>query len=152
MLNTPPQPDISFLRTKRFWSCWAVPGLLLALWVEGMLFSQSIWVGIGKPGAMEPYHLSMQGGTIRLSHRDRGFRSTSRLGDCRLVFADPEFKWNPRLVLLPHVYFDHWFDAELEYETPGWTLTLPLWLPLILWLLIAHLWSRHLRRKQAVLP
>ncbi len=151
MRDAPPQPKISFLRTKRFWFRWAAPGVLLALWVEGMLFSQSIWLGVGKPRAMEYYHLKMQGGTIRLSHPNRMSRSISRLGDFRLNLTDPEFKWNPGLILLPHFYFDHWFAGEMEIESSGWTLTLPLWPPLILWLIAVYFWSMCPKRKQAAL-
>ncbi len=151
MRDAPPQPKISFLRTKRFWFRWAVPGLFLALWVEGMLFSQSIWVGVGKPGTMEYYHLEMQGGGIRLGLPDRGSRSISSWSNFRLSFADHDFKWSPRLILLPHFYFDHWSVPELEYDSPGWMLTLPLWPPLILWLIAAYFWSMFPKRKQAAL-
>lgn len=145
--DAPLQPKISFFRTKRFWLRWAVPCLLLALWVEGMLFSQSIWIGAGVPGHMTAYQFEMEAGTIRLCHPDDGFRSMSNWSNFRLIFVAPDFKWSPGLVLHPHFYFDHWFDEGLGYDTLGWTLTLPLWLPLILWLLAVHLWSMFQSRK-----
>lgn len=63
-MDAPPQPKISFLRTKRFWFRWAVPGLLLALWVEGMLFELGLGFSYFTATTESSYFVSLGKGNL----------------------------------------------------------------------------------------
>jgi hypothetical protein len=149
MKDDPPQPKISFLRTKRFWLRWAVPGLLLALWVEGMLFAQSFRTSFSG----STHFLGLGEGNLCLESYST-ITKWSATGSNSWNYSAFSYKssWSPGVELFPH------FRREFESaERFGIIMTtrifkIPLWLPLILWLLASHLWSRHQKRKQAEHP
>ncbi len=149
MLDAPPQPKISFLRTRRFWLRWAVPGLLLALWVEGMLFEQNVGLIVYTTSSLVVYSLEISDGSVSFLVNGE-MASPSEIVSLKWDNLDAAFRWNPGFEPFPKAYRCE--GAEGSDAGFSRCITIPLWLPLILWLLIAHLWFRHLRRKQAALP
>jgi hypothetical protein len=146
-----PQPKICFLRTKRFWFRWAIPGLLLVLWVEGMLFDQAIWFNFYTPSSQTSSKIWVSNGSASGASFQEdypsGFSSLRR----GWSYLRSDFRWSPQAEWFPQLY--HFEENAGGCLRSGQIrrINLPLWLPLILWLLIAHLWSRHQKRKQAAL-
>jgi hypothetical protein len=145
-----PQPNIRFFRTKRFWFRWAVPGLLLALWVEASLYDQQIRFSFITSTSQSLYFIASGRGNFwiavqRFRHLPvaAGFHG---FGNFNAGFAR-----NSGVELFPDpLHYRKQLTGPLTYQLYS-KVTIPLWFPLILWLLIAHLWSRHQNRKQAAL-
>ncbi|OYV05377.1 MAG: hypothetical protein CFE26_11905 [Verrucomicrobiales bacterium VVV1] len=149
MKDDPPQPKISFLRTKRFWLRWAVPGLLLALWVEGMLFWNEVSAYYYTPFSESHHTLAVGRGIAAYSSYrwfyPMGIPTSHGWGNFQYYFGH-----SSGLQIFPRPIEYSFISSDSEsYER---VIRLPLWIPLILWLLVAHLWSRHHKRKQAEHP
>lgn len=153
MNDDPPQPKISFLRTKRFWFRRAVPGLLLVLWVEGVLFVQSFEMPRSTSSAATVHYLGLGEGNLCLaSYSINTKRGATGLNGWNYSAFNFKFSWSPGMKLFPPFYRESESAEQLGIIITTRIFQFPLWLPLVLWLLAAHLWSRHLKRKQAELP
>lgn len=129
MNDDPPQPKISFLRTKRFWFRRAVPGLLLALWVEGMFFDQGAGVIYWTSASMTNSYLYVNEGQAHLDL----FRTYSNdIGPKGSKWTNPtfHFEWHPELKLWarPCIQFNKDAGREESFERLL-SITIPLWLP-----------------------
>ena len=146
-----PQPKIHFLRTKRFWFRRAVPGMLLALWVEGMLFEQYFDFSYTTPTAGSSYSLEIRKGNLRLQWIDWPGVVVKAYFPGWYDFGS-HFSWNPGLELFQPMSFrgKKRKEGSVVYTSSS-GLAIPLWSPLILWLVIAQLWSRRQKRNQAAL-
>ncbi|OYU44915.1 MAG: hypothetical protein CFE44_10315 [Burkholderiales bacterium PBB4] len=145
-MNQPPQPEISFFRTKRFWFRRAIPGLLLALWMVSMIFSQSIWIGYGAPSVETTYSLSLTGGSLQLGLKKLSIPR-------RLPIKNPwsdlssEIVFHPRLRFFPPLFAV--YGAGCLGQGNISLITIPLWPLLASWLWGMMLWSRHQKRTKA---
>lgn len=146
------QPDIRFFRTKKFWFRWGIPGLLLTLWVEGMLFEQAIWFNCYTPSSQTSSKIWVSNGSVSassfLENYPSGFSSLRR--GC--IYLRSGFRWSPQAEGFPQLYhFEENGAGGCLRSGQIRTMNLPLWSPLILWLLIAHLWPRLQNRNQVAL-
>ena len=140
-----PQPNIRLFRKKRFWFRWAVPGLLLALWVEGMLFEGAIVVNHWRTSPITSYSLGIGHGVVSMEAHQTRYGLDSNGWNSWGSGLD----WDLGLEMLPRFFVNGYFTSNLEEYLCR--ISIPLWSPLILWLLIIHLWSRHQKRKHATL-
>ena len=145
------QPNIHFFRTKRFWFRWAVPGLLVGLWVESMLFKQFSNFCFSTSSSEIDYSIATKDGVLSL----RVFKETYPYGfpgpDSGWTHLSSGIQWQPGL---------NWFPTTLDRDGDVFgclslgryhEVSVPLWVSFVLWLLIAYLWSKHQKRKQAAL-
>lgn len=145
-----PQPNILFFRTKRFWFRWAVPGLLLALWVEGMLFEQSTNFCFSTLSSEIDYSISMKDGNLSLRVFKEIFPSGFPGYHSGWPHLSSGIQWHPGLKLLQPFLAD---DQAVGCLGPGplRIFNLPLWFPIMVWLIFAYLRARHHERKHAEL-
>ncbi len=148
----PQRPKLWLLRTRRFWFGFGWLAFLIALWLGSGDCQASLSVELSSVKGVEVYKnvfgLFVENGTFGI---ERTFGTL-------YLFIDKLFQFGPwgwsfhqsddEINLLPKLYSKEF----IGYGQAGfydWRITLPLWLPVLLWLIIWPLWIRRLTRKEA---
>ena len=150
--SAPQRPKPWLLRTRRFW---------FGMWVLFLL--TGTWIGAGQfTGSLE--YVSELKGESRFSTF-----SLIAISNGKMIISQ-----KPNTITCANLWcrawnrnngYDFWpkpFDTEVTGETyqlysdfgvvgpsTGWVIQIPLWLPVLLWLIIWPLWIRRLTRKEA---
>ncbi|OYV05550.1 MAG: hypothetical protein CFE26_11015 [Verrucomicrobiales bacterium VVV1] len=150
-LSAPQRPKLWLLRTRRFWFGVGMLMLLIACWLLSPRYLAQASV----------YRSEIRGGAVYV-HFFGVFIEDGLLGPFSGSYdyvPGPSddlpnwFDWffetsdNSSLSYIPK----HWIVTETKTElSPSRTyILLPLWLPILLWLIIWPLWIRRLTRKEA---
>jgi hypothetical protein len=148
----PQRPKLWLLRTRRFWFGVGILVLLISLWLGSGAYSADFYVRLdsksGKENCVCYYFSSAQEGTLLFLRSSELGTSGTYYGSLKPWGYDFE-KSSFELTLFPIVY-SHWPVNLGASSTITFTkLSLPLWLPVLLWLIVWPLWIRRLTRKEA---
>lgn len=159
----PQRPKLWLLRTRRFWFGVAVLFFLISVYAESCIYSGRIHYSSRSDNT---YDLGFIHGnwvfTLRIDAAtcgDRYYSLDKNPGIDRprtpyTSYRNP-FKFGERDQTpvnssnIDYILFVMESPYSSQPSTTGCTITLPLWLPVLLWLIVWPLWIRRLTRKEA---